>query len=54
MRLLFVLFALAVSAIAASAVGFAVWDNGVGHREVRSIHYDTNYDLSSQRRIKPQ
>ena len=54
MKLLFALFVLAVSAIAASAVGFAVWDSGIGHHDVRSIHYDTNYDLSSQRRIKPQ
>jgi hypothetical protein len=33
----------------------AVWDGRIGHHDpaLRAIHYDTNYDLSSQRRRPP-
>ena len=56
MRLLIGLFLLAVLTIAVNAIGFALWDTGIGHRDatMRTIHYDTNYDISAQRRIKPQ
>jgi hypothetical protein len=54
MRLAIVLFVLAVLTAAATTVGFAVWDGRVGHRDLlRTIHYDTKYDLSSQRRHLP-
>jgi hypothetical protein len=44
MRLVIVFFVLAVLTVAATSVGFAVWDDHAGHRDVlRAIHYDTTY-----------
>jgi hypothetical protein len=44
MRLAVVSFVLAVMTVAATSVGFAVWDDLVGHRDtLRAIHYDTSY-----------
>ena len=53
MRLSIGLLALAVLAIAAAGVGLNTWLGYVGHHDtgLRAIHYDTNYDLSAQRRI---
>ena len=52
MRLVTALFIAAVVATAATGFGFSVWHDGF-HRDtnVRVIHYDTNYDLSAQRRV---
>jgi hypothetical protein len=51
MRLVIALFLLAVLTAAATTVGFAVWDGRILHRDsLRTIHYDTKYDMSSQRR----
>ena len=37
----------------AAAIGFAVWAGHDGHHDtnLRAIHYDTQYDLSAQRRM---
>jgi hypothetical protein len=44
MRLVIVFFVLAVLTVAATSVGFAVWDGHAGHRDgLRAIHYDTSY-----------
>ena len=52
MRLVIALFVAAVLATAATSFGFSVWDGGLRHdSNVRVIHYDTNYDLSAQRRV---
>jgi hypothetical protein len=53
MKLVFTLFALAVLGTAAAGVGFAAWTGHFGHHDanLRAIHYDTNYDLSAQRRL---
>ena len=53
MRLVVALFILTVLATVTAGIGFAFWDGRIGHRELatRAIHYDTNYDLSAQRRI---
>lgn len=53
MRLVVTLFLLAVLTAASASIGFAVWGSHNGHNDanVRAIHYDTNYDLSAQRRI---
>jgi hypothetical protein len=52
MKFLIAGFVLALLGTASASIGFAVWD-GRFHRDaaVRAIHYDTNYDMSSQRRI---
>ena len=38
---------------AAASIGVALWDGHLGHQDanLRAIHYDTNYDLSAQRRL---
>lgn len=53
MKLVIGLFLSAVLAIAASGIGMAIWTGHLGHRDtnLRAIHYDTDYDLSAQRRI---
>ena len=56
MKLVIALFSLAVLGTAAAGIGFAVWTGHLGHRDanLRAIHYDTNYDLSAQRRQLPE
>jgi hypothetical protein len=51
MRLSIGLLALAVLVIV--GVGLNAWKGHVSSRDtsLRAIHYDTNYDLSAQRRI---
>jgi hypothetical protein len=53
MRLVIGLFVSAVLATAAAGLGLAIWTGHLGHHDanLRAIHYDTNYDLSAQRRI---
>jgi hypothetical protein len=53
MRLVTGLFVCAVLATAAAGIGIAAWTGHLGHPDanLRAIHYDTNYDLSAQRRI---
>jgi hypothetical protein len=53
MRLVIALFVLAVLAAGASSFGLSVWDGRIRLNDtaLRAIHYDTQYDLSSQRRI---
>jgi hypothetical protein len=53
MKLLVAGFLLAVLSTAAASIGFAVWDGHFSLRDpqMRAIHYDTRYDLSTQRRI---
>ncbi len=52
MKLLIAGFLLALLGTAGASIGLAIWD-GRFHRDtaVRPIHYDTNYDLSAQRRM---
>lgn len=47
-------FVLVVIMAATAAVGMAFWDGRLGHRDagVRAIHYDTQYNISSQRRMR--
>jgi len=47
------LFLLAVLGTGGAVVGFSVWTGHLGHHDaaLRAIHYDTNYDLSAQRRL---
>jgi hypothetical protein len=51
MRLSIGLLALAGFVIA--GFGVSAWKGYVGHRDtnLRAIHYDSNYDLSAQRRV---
>jgi hypothetical protein len=53
MKLVIALFVSAMLGTAAAAIGFAVWTGHAGHHDanLRAIHYDTQYDLSAQRRI---
>ena len=53
MRLVIALFVLAVLATAATSIGLSIWDGHRGHNDaaLRVIHYDTQYDLSAQRRL---
>jgi hypothetical protein len=53
MKLAIGLFLLAVLATGAASVAIAVWDGRIGHHgaTMQPIHYDTNYDLSAQRRL---
>jgi hypothetical protein len=55
MKFLFAAFVLALIGTACASIGLAVWD-GRFHRDtaVRPVHYDTNYDLSAQRRMPPE
>jgi hypothetical protein len=50
MRLVIALFLLIA---AAAGAGFTAWTGHGGHHDanMRPIHYDTNYDLSAQRRV---
>jgi hypothetical protein len=52
MKLVIGLLTLAMFATATASVGIAAWTGHFGQRDasMRSIHYDTNYDLSAQRR----
>jgi len=56
MRLVIGLFLLAALATATASIAIAVWDGRIGHHgaTMRPIHYDTNYDLSAQRRLPPE
>jgi hypothetical protein len=53
MKLLIATFLLAVLSTVAASIGFALWDGRYSHRDpqLRAIHYDTQYDMSAQRRI---
>ena len=53
MRLVIGLFVCAALATAAAVTGIAAWTGHIGHHDtnLRAIHYDTNYDLSAQRRL---
>jgi hypothetical protein len=53
MKLLVAGFLFAVLSTVAASIGFAVWDGHFSLRDpaMRPIHYDTKYDLSTQRRI---
>ena len=48
-------FVLALIFTATAAIGVAYWDGRLGHHDAgtRAIHYDTNYNMSSQRRGGP-
>jgi hypothetical protein len=52
MRLAIGIFVLAVLATAFAGISFAAWTGHIGHRDanLRTIHYDSNYDLSARRR----
>jgi hypothetical protein len=52
MKLVIALFATAMLGIAAT-VGLAVWAGHIGSHDasLRAVHYDTQYDLSAQRRV---
>jgi hypothetical protein len=52
MRWAIALSVLAILGAAASAFGIAFWTGRGGNHDtnLRVIHYDTNYDLSAQRR----
>jgi hypothetical protein len=53
MRLVLGLLTCAVLATAAAGFGIVAWTDHLGHHDasLRAIHYDTNYDLSAQRRL---
>jgi hypothetical protein len=57
MRLVIGLLVLTVLCTLTAGIGLALFDGRIGHHEpaMRAIHYDTQYDLSAQRRqpIKP-
>jgi len=55
MKVLIALFAMAMLSTTAASIGFAIWDGHFSMRgsTVRAIHYDTQYDLSAQRRRPP-
>jgi hypothetical protein len=55
MRLLIVLFLLAVSAAASAQYGVEMWDGRLGHHDpaMRTITYSSKYELTGQRRTKP-
>jgi hypothetical protein len=56
MRLAATAFVLVVLLTGSAAIGMAFWDGRLGHHDssVRAIHYDTQYNLSAQRRGAPQ
>jgi hypothetical protein len=56
MKWVIALSVLATLGTAASSLGVAFWTGHLGHRDpnLRSIHYDTQYDLSAQRRNPPR
>jgi hypothetical protein len=53
MKLVIALFALAVLGTAAAGFGIAAWTGHFAHHDanMRAIHYDSDYDLSAQRRL---
>lgn len=52
MKLAITLFVLAVLATAGAGVGVAAWTGHIGrHDAMRSIHYDSNYDVGARRRV---
>jgi hypothetical protein len=53
MKLVIGLCASAALAAAAAVIGIAAWTGHLGRQDanLRAIHYDTNYDLSAQRRM---
>jgi len=53
MRLSIGLLAFAVLLTASAGIGLGAWMGYIGHHDtsLRAIHYDTNYDLSAQRRV---
>jgi hypothetical protein len=53
MRSIIAFFVCTLLATVMVAVGIAVWNSRLGNHDpaLRVIHYDTNYDLSSQRRL---
>ena len=54
MKLAIVVFLLAVLTVAATTMGFALWDDHIGHRDMlRPIHYDTQYNNGAQNRLPP-
>jgi len=55
MRLAIALVMLALFGTAAAGLGLVVWTGHVGHHDgLRAIHYDSNYDMSAQRRMPVQ
>jgi hypothetical protein len=55
MRLLIALFLLAVSAAAFAQYGVEIWDGRIGHHDpaLRTINYNSKYELTGQRRTIP-
>ena len=55
MRLLIALFVLAVMAAATANLGVEMWDGRLGQQDpaLRAIHYDNNYRISGQHRVRP-
>ena len=57
MRLVIGLLVLTVLCTLTAGIGLALFDGRIGHHEpaMRAIHYDTQYNVSAQRRqpIKP-
>jgi hypothetical protein len=55
MKLAIVVFLLAVLTVAATTVGFAVWDGRIGHHRdlMRPIHYDNQYEPGSRHALPP-
>jgi hypothetical protein len=53
MRLVIGLFILTMLCTLTAGIGLAVFEGRIGHHEpaMRTIHYDTQYDLSAQRRL---
>jgi hypothetical protein len=52
MKSVIALVVLAILGTAGGSIGVALWTGHHGHQDaaLRAIHYDTQYDLSSQRR----
>ena len=53
MRWIIGLFVTTILATFTAGVGFAVWEGRIGHHDGarRVIHYDSQYEMSSQRRL---
>ena len=52
MKSVIALVVLAILGTAGGSIGVALWTGHLGHQDtvLRAIHYDTEYDVSSQRR----
>jgi len=52
MKSVIALVVLAILGTAGGSIGVALWTGQLGHQDtvLRAIHYDTEYDVSSQRR----